>query len=138
MDKMDKIDLFNFDVRILDIFISGPLQIYVSLFLKNIFLKYFMLMTGILNIAFNGYVFLLENKFIKKKHRYLKYFITEDGKRQIHRLYNLTIMYPIFLYILLHSKLPVFIQFAFFSNIVIGFIYNLYNFIILRQKYGLI
>ena len=27
---MDKIDLFNFDVRILDIFISGPLQIYVS------------------------------------------------------------------------------------------------------------
>jgi hypothetical protein len=36
---MDKIDLFNIDVRILDIFISGPLQIYVSLFLKNIFLK---------------------------------------------------------------------------------------------------
>jgi hypothetical protein len=135
---MYKIDLYNIDVRILDIFISGPLQIYVSLLLKNKFLKYFIFITGILNIAFNGYVFLLKSKYIRKKHRYLKYLITEDGKRQIHRLYNLTIMYPIFLYILLHCKLPVFIQFAFFSNIVIGFIYNLYNFIILRQKYGLV
>jgi len=126
------------DVRILDIFITGPLQIYVSLFLKNIFLKYFMLITGILNIAFNGYVYLLKNKYIQKKHRYLKYFITEHGKRQVHRLYNLTIMYPIFLYILLHYKLPTFVQFAFSSNIIIGFIYNLYNFIILVQKYGVI
>lgn len=135
---MDKIDLFNIDVRILDIFISGPLQIYVSLFLKNIFLKYFMFITGILNIAFNGYVYLLKSKYIKKKHRYLKYLITEDGKTQIHRLYNLTIMYPIFLYILLHSKLPVFIQFAFFTNIVIGFIYNLNNFVLLQHKYGVL
>jgi len=55
------------DVRILDIFITGPLQIYVSLLLKNIFLKYFMLITGILNIAFNGYVYLLKNKYIQKK-----------------------------------------------------------------------
>ncbi len=135
---MRKINVSISNLRIIDIFISGPLQIYISLFLKNVFLKYFMLMTGILNIAFNGYVFLLENKFIKRKHSYLKHIITEDGKTQIHRLYNLTIMYPVFLYILLHCKLPIFIRFAFFINIVIGFIYNLYNFTILRQKYGLI
>ena len=135
---MRKINVSISNLRIIDIFISGPLQIYISLFLKNVFLKYFMLMTGILNIAFNGYVFLLENKFIKRKHSYLKHIITEDGKTQIHRLYNLTIMYPVFLYIFLHCKLPVFIQLVFFINIVIGFIYNLYNFIILRQKYGII
>jgi hypothetical protein len=122
---------------IIDVFITGPLQIYISIFLKNVFLKYFMLLTGILNIAFNGYVFLLEKKVIKRKHRYLKYFITQDGKTQKHRLYNLIIMYPIFLYIILHFKLPKFIQFAFSMNIIIGFIYNLYNFILLRHKYSL-
>lgn len=131
------IDIPITEIRIIDVFITGPLQIYISLFLKNVFLKYFMLLTGILNIAFNGYVYLLENKFIKRKHRYLKYFITEDGKTQIHRLYNLIIMYPIFLYILLHFKLSNFIQFAFSMNIIIGFIYNLYNFILLRDKYSL-
>ena len=126
------------NIRIVDVFITGPLQIYISLFLKNVFLKYFMLITGILNIAFNGYVFLLESRFIKRKHRYLKYFITEDGKTQLHRLYNLIIMYPIFLYILLHFKIPNFVQFAFSMNIIIGFVYNLYYFIVLRQKYSLL
>jgi hypothetical protein len=135
---MRKINVSIVNVRIIDIFITGPLQIYVSLCLKNVFLKYFMLMTGILNIAFNGYVFLLENKVIKRKHSYLKHIITEDGKTQKHRLYNLIIMYPVFLYILLQFKLPKFIQFAFCINIIIGFIYNLYNFILLRQKYGLV
>jgi hypothetical protein len=125
------------NVRIIDVFVTGPLQIYVSLCLKNVFLKYFMLITGILNIAFNGYVFLLENKVIKRKHSYLQHIITEDGKTQKHRLYNLIIMYPIFLYILLHFKIPTFIQFAFSVNIIIGFIYNLYNFILLRKKYSL-
>lgn len=125
------------NVRIIDVFVTGPLQIYISLLIKNVFLKYFMLLTGILNILFNGYVFLLENRIIKRKHRYLKYVITKNGKTQIHRVYNLTIMYPIFLYILLHFKIPTFIQFAFSLNIIIGFIYNLYNFILLRKKYSL-
>ena len=125
------------NVRIIDVFVTGPLQIYISLLIKNVFLKYFMLLTGILNIAFNGYVFLLENRIIKRKHRYLKYVITKNGKTQIHRVYNLTIMYPIFLYILLHFKIPTFIQFAFSVNIIIGFIFNLYNFILLRKKYSL-
>ena len=125
------------NVRIIDVFVTGPLQIYISLLIKNVFLKYFMLLTGILNIAFNGYVFLLENRIIKRKYRYLKYVITKNGKTQIHRVYNLTIMYPIFLYILLHFKIPTFIQFAFSVNIIIGFIFNLYNFILLRKKYSL-
>ena len=89
----------------------------------------------VLNITFNGYVFLLKSKYIKQKHRYLKHFITENGKTQIHRLYNLFIMYPIFLYIILNFKLPTHLQLIFFINIVTGFIFNLYNFIVIRQKY---
>ena len=91
-------NIFNSNnIRLVDVFITGPLQIYVSTFLKNI--------------------------------------ITEDGKTQIHRLYNLFIMYPIFLYIILNFKLPTHLQLIFFINIVTGFIFNLYNFIVIRQKY---
>jgi|688.fasta_scaffold470568_2 hypothetical protein len=129
-------NIFNSNnIRLVDVFITGPLQIYVSTFLKNIYFKYFILLTGVLNITFNGYVFLLKSKYIKQKHRYLKHFITENGKTQIHRLYNLFIMYPIFLYIILNFKLPTHLQLIFFINIITGFIFNLYNFIVIRQKY---
>ena len=82
----------NNNIRLVDVFITGPLQIYISTLLKNIFFKYFMLITGLLNIIFNGYVYLLESKYIKKKHAYLKHIITENGKTQIHRLYNLIVI----------------------------------------------
>ncbi len=124
----------NNNIRLLDVFITGPLQIYISTLLKNIFFKYFMLITGVLNIIFNGYVYLLESKYIKRKHPYLKHIITENGKTQIHRLYNLFIMYPIFLYILLNFKLPPYLQLVFFINIIIGFIFNLHNFILIKNK----
>ena len=120
----------NNNIRLVDVFITGPLQIYISTLLKNIFFKYFMLITGLLNIIFNGYVYLLESKYIKKKHAYLKHIITENGKTQIHRLYNLIVMYPIFLYILLNFKLPPYLQLVFFINITIGFIFNLHNFMV--------
>ena len=42
------------DVQLVDVFISGPLQIYISTFLKG-FLKWFMLVTGISNILYNGH-----------------------------------------------------------------------------------
>ena len=130
------IDIFNGNkIRLIDVFITGPLQIYISTFLKNIFFKYFMLITGVLNITFNGYVYLLKSKYIKKKHPYLKHIITENGKTQIHRFYNLLVMYPIFLYILLNFKLPPYLQLVFLINIIIGFIFNLYNIISIRQKY---
>lgn len=93
-----------------------------------------MLITGVLNITFNGYVFLLKSKYIKKKHPYLKHIITENGKTQIHRLYNLFIMYPIFLYILFNFKLPPYLQLVFFINITIGFIFNLYNFMLIKNQ----
>ena len=124
----------NNNIRLVDVFITGPLQIYISTLLKNIYFKYFMLITGLLNIIFNGYVYLLESKYIKKKHAYLKHIITENGKTQIHRLYNLIVMYPIFLYILLNFKLPPYLQLVFFINITIGFIFNLHNFMVIKNQ----
>lgn len=122
-------NFFDNNVRLIDVFITGPLQIFISFFLKITFFKYFMLITGILNIIYNGYVFLLKNKFIKKIHSPFKHLITKNGKTQLHRLYNLFIMYPIFIYILLHFKLPSYLQALFYMNIVVGFAFNLYYFV---------
>jgi hypothetical protein len=72
---------------------------------------------------------MLKNKIIKKKHSPFKHLITKNGKTQLHRLYNLFIMYPIFIYILLHFKLPSYLQVLFYMNIVVGFAFNLYYFV---------
>ena len=111
------------DIRIADIFISGPLQIYISTFLQGFF-KFFMLITGISNIIFNGHNYLYFNNYIKN---YIKPFTTLYGKHQIHRVYNLIIMYPIFLYIMLYGKLPYYLTILLFINVVLGYLYNLYN-----------
>ena len=110
------------DVRIVDVFISGPLQIYVSTFLKG-FLKWFMLITGIMNILYNGHNVLFFNNYIKN---YIKPITTVHGKTQIHRIYNIIIMYPIFLYIILYCKLPRYIIILLLINMIVGFSYNLY------------
>jgi hypothetical protein len=120
--------LFKDEMRLIDVFITGPLQVYISSLIKVFFFKCFMLATGILNIMFNGYLFLLHSNYIKKPHPFLKNFISKDGKHQIHRLYNLTIMYPIFLYVLLRFILSWRLYIIFLLNIIIGFIYNLYFF----------
>jgi len=111
------------DVRLLDIFISGPLQIYISTFLKG-FLKWFMLVTGTSNILYNGHNYLYFHNYIKN---YITPITTIHGKTQIHRIYNLLIMYPIFLYIMLYCKLPIYVTILLFLNIISGFSYNLYN-----------
>lgn len=120
------------DVRLLDIFISGPLQIYISTFLKG-FLKWFMLITGISNILYNGHNYLYFHNYIKN---YITPITTIHGKTQTHRIYNLLIMYPIFLYIMLYCKLPIYVTILLFLNIISGFLYNLYHlYNFLHNKY---
>ena len=116
------------DMRLIDVFVLGPLQIYISTFIKSGGLKYFMLLTGITNILFNGQNYLLTKRYIKKP-LILKPFISKNGKHQVHRIYNLLIMYPIFLYIVMHCNLPPYLRMLFFLNIVLGFFLNFYNFI---------
>ena len=117
--------------RLVDILITGPLQIYISTYLHG-FLKIFMFLTGVCNIIFNGHNYLVLNNIIKPQY-FIKNFVSKNGKYQIHRIYNLIIMYPIFLYIALYIKLPPRIYILLLCNIIIGYMYNLYNLLKIYQ-----
>ena len=114
-------------IRLIDVFITGPLQIIVSNYITISSLRYFMLITGILNIIYNGHNFLVFDSILKEPLPILNKFIhVKHGKYQLHRLYNLLIMYPVFIYVLLNIVMPFELRILFFINIVIGFLYNLF------------
>jgi len=121
------------NVRLVDVFLSGPLQIFISSYItqKSLFLlHYFMLFTGILNILYNGHNFLFFNSTITRPLPPIKSFVhLKNGKHQLHRLYNLVIMYPIFIFILLNVDMPIQVRILFFINIIIGIAYNLYYYL---------
>jgi hypothetical protein len=121
--------------RLMDVFITGPLQIIVSTYItRSALLRYFMLITGILNIIYNGHNFLLFESILKKPLPILNKFIhLKNGKHQLHRLYNLIIMYPVFLYVLLNIVMPFELRILLLINIVIGFLYNLYYYITIKR-----
>lgn len=120
-------------IRLFDVFVSGPLQIIISTYITRSslsLLRYFMLITGILNIIYNGHNFLLFDSILKQPLPILNKFIhLKHGKFQLHRLYNLIIMYPIFIYVLLNIGMPFELRILLLINIVIGFLYNLFYFI---------
>lgn len=123
------------ELRLLDVFITGPLQIIVSTYItRSPLLRYFMLITGTLNILYNGHNFLLFDSRLKQPLPVLNKFIhLKNGKYQIHRLYNLTIMYPVFIYVLSTIVMPIELRILLLINIVIGFLYNLYYYINIRR-----
>jgi hypothetical protein len=120
------------DVRLLDIFFTGIVKIYVSFYIKNIYLRYYLLIDGILTILFNGYNYLYFN--LNQKYLPLKFLNTyshpKKGKPQFHRLFiNLLVMYPIYIYILITQNLPILPFILLFIVTFTGFAYNFYNFI---------
>jgi len=117
--------------RLIDIFLSGPLQILVSMYIANTHvLRYFMLLTGIMNIIYNSHNYLLFGSTIQSPFPIIKRFVDlKNGKTQLHRLYNLFIMYPIFIIILLKYHMPFSIKFLFLINIFIGVSYNLFYYL---------
>jgi hypothetical protein len=119
-------------VRLADVFFSGPLQIIVSNYIRSSPLRYFMLFTGILNIIYNGNNFLLFNSTLKQPLPILNKFIhLKNGKYKLHRLYNLIIMYPIFIYVLLNIVMPIELRILLLFNIVVGVVYNLFYYLTL-------
>jgi hypothetical protein len=118
-------------LRLIDVFITGPLQIIISNYITSSpLLRYFMLITGILNIIYNGHNFLLFDSIIKQPLPIINKFThLKHGKYQLHRLYNLIIMYPIFVYVLLNVGMPFELRILLLINIIIGFLYNLYYYI---------
>jgi hypothetical protein len=117
--------------RLIDVFLSGPLQILVSSYIaRPSILRYYMLLTGILNILYNGHSFLFFNSTIKQPLPLFKPFIhLKNGKTQLHRFYNLMIMYPTFIVVLLTVDMPLVVKVLFLINIIIGFSYNLYYYL---------
>jgi hypothetical protein len=116
--------------RLVDVFLLGPMQILIGTYIKNDnFLRLFMMITGIANILYNAHNFLYF-KYGMKIIPILYNFVSKiHGKLQIHRIYNLIIMYPIFTYIYYKIELPNWLKYLFLANIVIGFIFNMYNFV---------
>ena len=113
--------------RLIDVFLTGPMQIYVGTIIQNKFLKFFMIYTGITNILFNGHNYLC----IDLKKICIEYggYHPVSGKYQIHRLYNLLIMYPLMYIAYQQPELPETVGLLLLLNIIIGFIYNFYYFI---------
>ena len=117
-------------LRLVDVFITGPLQIVVSSYITTPpSLRYFMLITGILTILYNGHNFLLFDCIIKEPLPIVENFVDlKEGKYQSHRLYNLIVMYPIFTYVLIKIPMPLELRILLLINITIGFLYNLLDY----------
>jgi hypothetical protein len=110
---IDSVD--NINSRLFDIFYTVPLRLYLSQFIDNKFLKYYLFIEGVFVILFNSYNYLRYNK--------------GNSKPQIHRLYNICVMYPIHIYIMLSSQFTNIQLFLFITITLPGFIYNTYNYI---------
>ena len=83
---------------------------------------------------YNVHNFLLFESILKKPLPILNKFIhLKNGKHQLHRLYNLIIMYPVFVYVLLNIVMPFELRILLLINIVIGFLYNLYYYITIKR-----
>jgi len=126
--------MVKLSIRLLDIFLTGPIQLIVAYYVKNIYLRLFMIITGIGTILYNlhNYLYLDINK-ISKPLEILRSFVTINGKTQYHRVYNIAIMYPIFYYIYRTVYLPNWIQYIFVIEIIIGTLYNLHYLMVLSK-----
>ena len=118
-------------VRLLDVFVFGPVQLLISTYVKNKALKYFIFIIGICNIIYNGHNYLyLDLGLMKKPLSILEFSINKiHGKTQVQRLFNIFIMYPVFMYIYKHTIMPKWLSSVFLIQITLGFFYNLINFI---------
>ena len=117
------------NARLLDVFFTGPTRLYLSQFITNKFLKYYLFIEGIFTILFNGYNYLHFDKKIILPIKILNiYSDIITGKPQIHRLYNLFVMYPLHVYIMLTTNFDKFSLFLFILITFFGFIFNAYNY----------
>jgi len=123
---------FNFcNIRIYDIFFSGPVYIYISTKLQNRVAKYIFLIIGISTLLYNLInLLIIDLKVIKYNDSYSYLIHKVNGKTNLHRLYNIIIMYPIMYWLIqeLRNTEPQ-LYILCIMMIIIGFIYNLYYYI---------
>lgn len=122
--------IFNSE-RLLDVFYTGPLQIYIGLQIPTTPLRFFMVFTGICTILYNLHNYLYIDKKLIKTNYFNGFTHPVHGKYQWHRLYNLFVMYPIFLYVYYnYSKAA--LSNLFLLNIIVGWLFNAWNFVKLK------
>ena len=126
---VDQINFYN--ARLFDVFLTGPLRIYLSQFVKNEQQKRFLLIWGIMNILFNGYNYLhYDEKSLTIPINVINtYNDPIKGKPQLHRLFLLLVMYPMDIHILLTNDFDTIPRILYTLMIIFGFIYNAYNFV---------
>ena len=127
----------NSNIRLIDVFLFGPIQICSSFYIKNSFIKIFMFLTGIFNIIFNGHNYLLQDIKVLEKPIYLlrKFINNYSGKTQLQKLYNIFLMYPLFIYIVLLIDMPDTIKIILSLNIIGGILYNFGSFLQNKKYY---
>ena len=120
--------------RLYDIFFSSLVYIYSSQFIKVSWLKYFVLCVGLMTNLYNLHNFLLINvRLIDEPINVLRPFVdVNNGKTQLHRLYNILLMYPLLYY---STKfMPSNLSSLMRVMIVCGLIYNSLNYLKIKTK----
>ena len=118
--------------RLSDVVLTGPIQLMVASRVQPGCLQLFMIITGIMTIVYNGYVYLS----MKGKVPTIPRIIDKiEGKTQIHRLFNVFVMYPIFMHVFLTTKLPLHIKVAFMFEIIFGTLFNLKNYLAVTNSF---
>lgn len=109
--------------RLVDVFLLGPFQIWVGLQIRRPLYRILMILIGTMNILYNGHNYwcLEQQQFCLP---YIPY--TEYGKYQIHRLYNLLLMYPFMWIISLQPELSITLRVLLRINVIIGWVYNFF------------
>lgn len=115
--------------RLLDVFYIGPIHLLVSKYVDNDLLKLFMIYTGLGTIIYNGHNYLYIDRGVMDKSMIPLVHDTQ-GKYQIHRLFNVLIMYPVFNYIYNTTEIPQPLKKLFRINMILGFLFNLYYLIV--------
>jgi len=115
--------------RLYDVCFEGFLQIYIGTLMRDEYLRWFMIIVGTMNIIYNlNNLMYLDLGVINRS--YFGVLTTKNGKTQMHRLYNILIMYPIFAYV--YTQIPkenATIKALFALDIMVGIIYNAYYFL---------
>lgn len=114
-------------VRWYDVLFSGFFYMYASTQINNKLLKYFVFLVGMMALLFNLHNLLFFDLQLIKKPMFPHLIDKERGKLQIHRLYNLLIMYPLLYYASnqVHKNTGYIMKIM----ILIGFSYNFYYYL---------
>jgi hypothetical protein len=124
------------NTRLVDTFILGPFQMYIALkyINNNPLLKWYLFGVGLFSFIWNTHnYFYIDTEFVNQS--YMPAVHRQHGKYQIHRVYNLLIMYPVYIYVLNNYSLSPFTYTCLMVNIIVGIVFNLYHYLNISEEF---